>query len=97
MGVDTQPEAHYLAAYLNSRPVRTWLGGFLHGKQIATTVFEFMHVPKYDVNDTDHRRLTAISVAAHKQRAATLDTSFLAPEQEEELTALVGMIAAKQP
>ena len=46
--VDSREEAHFLAAYLNSRPVREWLGGFLHGRQIATTVFEFMRVPKFD-------------------------------------------------
>ena len=93
---DTREEAHYLAGYLNSHPVRTWLGGFLHGKQIATTVFEFMHVPKYDENNADHRRLALISLTAHRHRAGSLNTNFLAPEQEEQLTALVRTIAAKQ-
>lgn len=92
---DTQEEAHYLAAFLNSRPVRTWLGGFLHGKQIATTIFEFMHVPKFDQTNETHRQLAAISLAAHKSRAGTWTTDFLAPKQEDELTELVRSIAAK--
>lgn len=39
---DRADEAHYVCGYLNSRPVRAWLGGFLLGKQIGTTVFEHM-------------------------------------------------------
>jgi hypothetical protein len=94
---DTKEEAHYLTAFLNSRPVRTWLGGFLHGKQIATTLFEFMRVPKFDENNGDHRRLALISLAAHRERAGTLNTGFLPPEHEQELTALVRSIAPEQP
>jgi hypothetical protein len=97
VNADTQEEAHYLAGFLNSHPVRTWLGGFLHGKQIATTIFEFMHVPKFDANNAVHRRLALLSLTAHEQRAGALNTAFLAPEQEEELTTLVRSIAAKQP
>jgi hypothetical protein len=44
----SEKEAHYVCGFLNSMPVRTWLGGFLLGKQIGTTVFEFMNVPLYD-------------------------------------------------
>jgi len=90
---DTREEAHYLAAYLNSRPVRAWLGGFLHGKQIATTVFEFTHVPRFDASNSTHRRLAQMSLAAHRDRAGTLNTDFLAPDRENELTALVRSVA----
>lgn len=94
---NTHEEAHYLAAYLNSHPVRTWLGGFLHGKQIATTIFEFMQVPKFDENNEVHRRLALISLTAQKHRAGTLNADFLAQEHEEELTTLVRSIAVEQP
>jgi hypothetical protein len=67
----------------------------LHGKQIATTIFEFMHVPKFDQTNEAHRQLAAISLAAHKSRAAAWTTDFLEPSQEDELTALVRSIAAK--
>lgn len=93
--VDTGDEAHYLAAVLNSHPVRTWLGGFLHGKQIATTIFEFMRVPKFDQANATHHQLALISLAAHKSRTGTWTTDFLEPKQEDVLTALVRSIAAQ--
>ncbi|HEX3948227.1 MAG TPA: N-6 DNA methylase [Steroidobacteraceae bacterium] len=92
--LDTPEEAHYLSGYLNSHPVRTWLGGFLHGKQIGTTIFEFMNVPQFNPTLSDHCRIAAISLAAHSERLTTPDTSFLAEDQEAELTALVRRIAS---
>ncbi|MBO0712350.1 MAG: N-6 DNA methylase, partial [Acetobacteraceae bacterium] len=91
--LDTGEEAHYLAAFLNSHPVRTWLGGFLHAKQIATSIFEFMHVPRYDETDADHRRLAALSLAEHGRRAQALNTEYLAPDSESELADLVRRVA----
>ena len=46
--LDSVDEAHYLCGFLNSLSVRTWLGGFLLGKQIGTTIFEYMKAPKFD-------------------------------------------------
>ena len=94
--VAAKEEAHFLAAYLNSHPVRTWLGGFLHGKQIATTVFEFMHVPLFDNRDPEHQRLVEISLAALKQRAGGHDRKLLAEQHEQDLAALVHRVAAKR-
>lgn len=91
--VDSKEEAHYLAAFLNSHPVRSWLGGFLHGKQIGTTVFEFMHVPEFDQGNEDHRRLAVISLAAHKRRAGGREKHVLNSAQESELTEVVRKIA----
>ncbi len=91
----TKGEAHFLCAYLNSHPVRTWLGGFLHGKQIGTSIFEFMRAPQFDPEDSDHRRLGAISLEAHKERVGTCDGQLLRSELEEELTQLVRRIASK--
>jgi len=93
--VSSRNEPHYLATFLNSRPVRTWLSKFLHGKQIATTIFEFVRVPQFEPINPDHQRLLAISVAAHR-RAGTQDAGFLADVLEEELTTLVHRIAARQ-
>jgi hypothetical protein len=93
--LETKEEAHFLCAYLNSHPVRTWLGGFLHGKQIGTSIFEFMRVPRFEPRDPDHQRLAAISLEAHKERTGTHDGRLLCPELEEELTHLVHHIASK--
>ncbi|MEW6717948.1 MAG: hypothetical protein AB1345_10655 [Chloroflexota bacterium] len=92
---DSLEGAHYLCAFLNSHPVRIWLGGFLIGKQIGTTVFEYMHVPKYDPQDDDHRRLVEISEMAHAKREATRNTKFLSEKLERELQTLVQKVSQK--
>jgi hypothetical protein len=94
--VDTAQEAHFVCAYLNSHPVRTWLGGFLHGKQIGTSIFEFMYVPQFDPRNPDHERLAAISLKAHKERTETQNRELLCGGMEEELTDLVRRIATKK-
>ena len=90
--LDSKEEAHFLCAYLNSHPVRTWLGGFLHGKQIGTSIFEFMHVPHFDPGNTDHERLSAISIAAHKERNGMRTRETLDNKLEDELAGLVRRI-----
>jgi hypothetical protein len=92
--LDSEVEAHFLCAYLNSHPVRTWLGGFLHGKQIGTSIFEFMHVPKFDQQNSDHQRLAAISMAAHQQRRGVRNSQPLSADLEQELSELVRTIAS---
>jgi hypothetical protein len=91
--VDSLDEAHYLCAFFNSHPVRTWLGGFLIGKQIGTAVFEYMHVPKYNPEDLDHQRLVEISVAAHRERLGAKSKKHLSEKLEREVERLVRKIA----
>lgn len=93
--MDSKEEAHYLCAYLNSRPARTWLGGFLHGKQIGTSVFEFMRVPRFDAQDPEHLQLAEISLQASRQRAGKRTSALLSAEREEELARLVRRIASR--
>jgi SAM-dependent methyltransferase len=93
--LNSKEEAHYLCAYLNSRPARAWLGGFLHGKQIGTSVFEFMRVPRFDAQDPDHLQLAEISVQASRQRAGNRTSALLSAEREEELARLVRRIASR--
>jgi len=91
--VDTLDEAHYLCAFLNSHPVRTWLGGFLLGKQIGTTIFRYMRVPRYNAEVPDHRRIAEISMAAHEKRLGTGNKDYLSEKLERELEKLVHKIA----
>ena len=93
---DSLDEAHYLCAFLNSHPVRTWLGGFLLGKQIGTTIFEYMHVPRYNVQDPDHQRLVEISMFAHRDRRGTKNKKLLDEDLEWELEQLVRKIAQRR-
>lgn len=94
VSVDTLEEAHYLCAFLNSRPVRTWLGGFQLGKQIGTTIFEFMRVPRFDPVDEQHLELAAISREAHRQREGTANKRLLRPREENQLEKLVKAITS---
>ncbi len=86
-------EAHYLCGYLNSFPVRTWLGGFLPGKQIGTSIFRFMNLPKFDQKNIDHRKLVGISMKAHEDRRKTKNVKFLEDENELELAEIVQSIS----
>lgn len=94
--LDSEEEAHFVCAYLNSHPVRTWLGGFLHGKQIGTSIFEFMHVPRFNQRSPSHQRLAAISHQAHERRHGTRNSATLPPEEEQELAGLVQTVASNQ-
>jgi hypothetical protein len=93
--LNSREEAHFLCAYLNSHPVRAWLGGFLHGKQIGTSIFEFMQVPRFDPANADHKRLVEVSLEAHKERRSTDNSEPLSSKLEAELTKIVHRIAAK--
>jgi len=88
-------EAHYICAFLNSRPVRTWLGGFLLGKQIGTTIFEFMKVPKYDPQNEYCVKLAEISKKEHFIRKGTINKEGLSPIEEENLENLIKRIVEK--
>jgi hypothetical protein len=81
----SENEAHYVCGFLNSLPVRTWLGGFMLGKQIGTTVLEFMNVPPYDERENRCAAIAGISRTAHKNRAGVRDKEFLDEKTETEL------------
>ena len=81
----TASEAHYLCGFLNSFPVRNWLGGFLLGKQIGTTIFEHMNVPRFDVDNEDCRQIAALSETAHAARHGTKNKHFLGRNMERTL------------
>jgi hypothetical protein len=84
--MDSFNEAHYLCGFLNSRPVRTWLGGFLARKQIGTTVFEYMKVPRFDPNNDHCLSISAISKVAHKERKGSTNKRYLDADTEEVLS-----------
>ncbi|MGH7960409.1 MAG: hypothetical protein ACRERD_01100 [Candidatus Binatia bacterium] len=83
--LDTLEEALYVSGFLNSRPVRRWLGGFLLGKQIGTTIFEFMKVLLFDITAPHCQAIVNISRAAHGQRLGTKGNMLLSDELEDQL------------
>jgi hypothetical protein len=84
--LESADDAHFLCGFLNSAPVRNWLGGFLLGKQIGTTIFEYMKVPAYDAQNDHYAAISDISKAAHRTRINTHETKLL-DDQTEQLLA----------
>jgi len=93
--LDSADEAHFLCGFLNSAPVRTWLGGFLLGKQIGTTIFEHMNVPTYDPANPHCAAIRDISKAAHEARINSPATNFLDDHTEELLARHVEAICTQ--
>ena len=90
----SEVEAYYLCGFLNSLPVRTWLGGFLLGKQIGTTIFEHMKVPKFDPHNDACKAIAAISEKAHINRDGSRDKTYLKSEIEEELAEYIKKVCS---
>ncbi|WP_089728734.1 hypothetical protein [Candidatus Thiosymbion oneisti] len=86
---DTATEAYYLCGFLNSLPVRTWLGGFLLDKQIGTTIFEHINVPQFDPGKDASKRIAVISETAHADRDGTKNKRLLEHKTEAQLTEYV--------
>lgn len=82
-------EAHYLCGFLNALPVRTWLGGFLLGKQIGTTIFEHMKVPQFDPANETCAAIAKISKNTHSNREGSKNKAFLERKIETELSEYV--------
>jgi len=92
---DNADEAHYLCGFLNSMPVRTWLGGFLLGKQIGTTIFQYMNLPIYNTNIPECVEIAKISKSAHKIRLGSRDKNYLDIETEKALSHFVQTLCIK--
>jgi hypothetical protein len=90
--LSSESESHYLCGFLNAPPIRIWLGGFLLGKQIATSIFEYMKVPKFEPTNPLHIRIAEISKEAHKDRIASYSKDVLQNNIEEELSNLIMQI-----
>lgn len=92
----SEEEAHYVCGFLNSQPVRTWLGGFMLGKQIGTTIFEFMNVPIYDGSNKHCVAIATTSRAEHRNRLGSRDKGFLDEEIETEISKHVKAVCSPQ-
>ena len=85
----SEREAHYVCGFLNSAPVRKWLGGFLLHKQIGTTIFEHMNVPMYNGRSATCRAIAKISRDAHRNRGVSRDRTYLRDDVEQALAGYV--------
>jgi hypothetical protein len=61
---DTEDEAHFLCAMVNSEPVRLFVDSFTVKIQVGT-LFKQLKLPGYDPNESVHRALSELSKEAH--------------------------------
>jgi SAM-dependent methyltransferase len=74
--VDSQDEAYFLAAALNSAPANLVVQSYAVSTQISTHVLDNVGIPEYSSSHKVHARLVELSQAAHKA-AENEDTSEL--------------------
>lgn len=65
---NSEPEAHYLSAIINSKPVRDFIKSFSSaGRGFGTpSVMEHIGIPKFDPKNPLHQKLSEISKNCHK-------------------------------
>jgi hypothetical protein len=63
--VDTEAEAHYMCAILNSEPISKIIEGYTIETQRGTDILENIKIPKYDLNNGLHKELSDLSIKAH--------------------------------
>ena len=88
LSLDDEEEAHYVCGVLNSRHLRRILGGFLVGKQIGTSIFRYVGVPKYEGENALHVEISRLSLSAHTSRGRTRDKRDLCTVEQTRLDRL---------
>jgi len=81
---NSESEAHYLCAIINSRPVRDFIKSFSSaGRGFGTpSVMQHVGIPKFDPKDTLHMRLAALSMKSHLLKAQGKDKEIQTHEKE---------------
>jgi hypothetical protein len=69
VSTQSQDEAHFLCAMLNSEPVRVFVNSFTVKIQVGT-IFRHLKLPSYDSTNPNHRELVRLSRQAHRSRDA---------------------------
>lgn len=87
---DSENEAHYVCAALNSSAVRLAVNSYSIETQFSTHVFEYVTVPAFDLGNPAHRQLAALSTQAHE--ATTAGSTTRVHEVEAEIDAVVARL-----
>jgi type I restriction-modification system DNA methylase subunit len=84
--VDTESEAHYLCAIINSKPVRDFIKSFSSaGRGFGgTSVMEHVGIPKFDPKNPLHQRLAEISKQCHQLKAQGNEKEIEKLEEEND-------------
>jgi hypothetical protein len=79
---DDLEEAHYVCAVLSSSVTAALLDRYL-GADASTHILDYVALCKFAPHDEDHRRLAALSIAAHRAIAAGADVGPFETEIDE--------------
>ena len=82
VGVESEEEAHYLSALLNSSPAQVLIKGFTINTQITTKLLDFLRIEKYSPSNELHKKLTSLGKKGYTA-AFTNDKQALSGIEEE--------------
>ncbi|MCD5390941.1 hypothetical protein LR007_03660, partial [candidate division NPL-UPA2 bacterium] len=79
-------EAHYLCAIINSNPVREFIKSFSSaGRGFGTpSVMEHVGIPKFDAQNSLHKKLAEISKKCHQFKAESREKEIEKLEKEND-------------
>ncbi|SRR6266571_653185 len=66
---ESEEEAHFVCALLNSSPCRLVVKAYVIGTQISTHVLDNISIPKYDPGNALHREMALLSARAHTHKS----------------------------
>ncbi|MEM7816483.1 MAG: hypothetical protein QXZ20_01065, partial [Candidatus Aenigmatarchaeota archaeon] len=83
---NSEPEAHYLCAIINSKPVRDFIKSFSSaGRGFGTpSVMEHVGIPKFDPKNLLHQKLSEISKKCHQLKAEGKEKEIEKLEKEND-------------
>jgi len=86
ISTDTEIEAHYLCAIINSKPVRDFIKSFSSaGRGFGTpSVMEHVGIPKFDPKNPLHQKLAKISKKCHQLKAEGKEKEIEKLEKEND-------------
>jgi type I restriction-modification system DNA methylase subunit len=84
--IDSESEAHYLCAIINSKPVRDFIKSFSSaGRGFGTpSVMEHVGIPKFDPQNPLHQKLAEISKKCHQLKAEGKEKEIAKLEKEND-------------
>jgi type I restriction-modification system DNA methylase subunit len=86
IATDSESEAHYLCAIINSKPVRDFIKSFSSaGRGFGTpSVMEHVGIPKFDPQNPLHQKLAEISKKCHELKAEGREKEIEELEKEND-------------
>jgi hypothetical protein len=83
---ESEEEAHYLCAIINSIPVREYIKSYSSaGRGYGTpSVMEHVGIPKFDLKNKTHRKLADISQKCHRLKTRGKDNELAKLEKEND-------------